>query len=171
MQIEAVDSGPGLSAVRELFVEYAEILRTRHGSCCMQSYQQEIDDLPKPYSPPGGCLLLASLDGRPAGCVGLRAIATGIGEMKRLYVRPEVRGGGVGRRLALALIEQATRLGYHTIRLDTLPTMAEAQALYASLGFVPIDPYGPAHPDGALCFELKVGSAEAAHAGPGSVTS
>jgi len=106
-----------------------------------QGFDEEIESLPSHYGPSGGCLLLAVESGRFVGCVGLRALENGICEMKRLYVVKEMRGHGVGRALAEAIIAEAKRLGYLSMRLDTTPAMTAARALYASLGFRTIEPY------------------------------
>lgn len=110
-----------------------------------QSFDDELADLPGEYAPPDGSLVLArrNADGAIVGCVGMRAFdrAAGIAEMKRLFIVPEARGRGLGRRLALAALDSARRAGYRAIRLDTLPSMSEAQALYAALGFRDIANY------------------------------
>jgi ribosomal protein S18 acetylase RimI-like enzyme len=102
-----------------------------------QGFEAEVAALPGSYAPPGGELLIAiSATGDAVGCVAIRPMADpGVCEMKRLHVAPSARGAGVGRALAVAAIEAATRLGYGTMRLDTLPTMVAAQALYRRLGF------------------------------------
>ena len=99
--------------------------------------------MPGKYAPPAGELLLARYsNGTPVGCVGLRPIdPQGCCEMKRLYVSPEVRGFGLGERLVDAVVKEAERIGYREMRLDTLPSMTGAIALYRKFGFEPIEPY------------------------------
>jgi putative acetyltransferase len=103
----------------------------------------EIRELPGAYAPPTGGLWLAEWDREIAGCVALRRHSEEEAEMKRLYTRPAFRGRGVGRALAEHLLEQAAQRSYRAVLLDTLPEMGEAQALYASLGFVEVPRYRP----------------------------
>ena len=113
-------------------------------SLCFQDFQSEVEALPGDYASPGGALVLAhSADGELVGVVALRSLDASqrICEMKRLYVAPAGRGQGLGQRLAERAIDEARRLGYRAIRLDTLPMMREAQALYAALGFRDIANY------------------------------
>jgi ribosomal protein S18 acetylase RimI-like enzyme len=136
-----------MDAVRELFREYAVSV----GECgCFQAFDLEVAGLPGPYF-----LLVAVESGETMGCAGLRRIAEGIGEMKRLYVRPGAQGRGIGRALAERMLAEARELGYHTLRLDTLRSMDRALALYRALGFRRIPPYGD-HPKEAICFELPL---------------
>lgn len=108
---------------------------------CFQNFSQEIANLSGIYGPPRGCLLIARINEEPAGCVAVRALDDGDCEIKRLYVRPEFRRGGVGRQLVETAIRFARRSGYSRMLLDTLPAMTEAQSLYRSLGFGDIDGY------------------------------
>lgn len=151
ISIRPVTEGPDLETVRRLFLEYAAALDF---SLCFQSFEAELASLPGDYAPPDGTLYLALVDDVPAGCVGLHKLAPEICEMKRLYVRPEYRGSGLGRKLAIAAILAAHVIGYNRMRLDTLESMVEAHALYRSLGFFDIAPYRPNPLPEAVYMEL-----------------
>ena len=110
-----------------------------------QGFSQELDSLPGVYGPPGGELLLAKRGDHVLGCIAVKSLAPGVAEIKRLFVRPRARKGGVGKALVTAAIATAKQRGYGEIKLDTLPDMAAAIALYQSFGFAPIPPYG-SHP-------------------------
>jgi ribosomal protein S18 acetylase RimI-like enzyme len=128
-----------LPLVRELFRQYADSLGV---DLSFQGFEDELARLPGEYAPPRGALLLASEGGDPAGCVAIRPLEPAdVCELKRLYVRPASRAGGLGRALTLAAIGEARRLGYARMRLDTLPSMGAARRLYAGLGFREIEPY------------------------------
>ena len=128
-----------IAAARALFLEYEKSLGI---DLAFQDFAHELADLPGEYSPPSGSLLLAVGDGIATGCVAVRSFdGLNVAELKRLYVRPSARGRGLGLRLADSAIAAAREVGYKAIRLDTLPTMTSAQALYRRLGFREIDPY------------------------------
>jgi ribosomal protein S18 acetylase RimI-like enzyme len=144
-----------LDDVRMLFRAYAASLPVDLG---YQDFATELSTLPGKYGPPAGALLLArDRSGAAIGCVGLRPLAAGACEMKRLYVAPAARGLGLGRALMAAVLAEGTRLGYRTIRLDTLPTMTAAIAMYRAAGFEPIAPYYDTAPAGTLFLGRALG--------------
>jgi ribosomal protein S18 acetylase RimI-like enzyme len=139
-----------MTIVRELFLEYAESLGF---SLCFQGFDKELAELPGKYGGSEGVLLLALMGEKPVGVVGLRKLEEGICEMKRLYVRPEARGWGLGRELSLAILRAAWERGYGRMRLDTLPNMEAARHLYEEIGFQVIPAYYDNSPCGSICME------------------
>jgi putative acetyltransferase len=130
---------PALWEIARLLVrEYAASLNV---SLDFQNFEHELLHFEQEYAPPGGTFLLARRNDEFLGCGAFRRFSETECEMKRLYVRPAGRNLGIGRELALALIEEATARGYPRMLLDTLPTMQSAQSLYKSLGFEPTPPY------------------------------
>ncbi len=135
----AAAASPGeLAAVRTLVEEYQRSLGI---DLEFQGFSHELAHLGEMYGPPDGALFLAVLDGVAVGCVGVRRFDATCCEMKRLYVRPQGRGHGVGRRLAERAMEAGRAAGYAAMRLDTLPSMRDAQALYERLGFRDVAAY------------------------------
>ena len=159
MAIVEAREGGELAQALQLLAEYFAALEVDLG----EIRQREIASLPGEYAAPGGFLLLArraaagaAAPAEAAGCVALRRLDPAVCELKRLYVRPAHRGAGLGRQLAVAAIAGARGLGYERMRLDTLPSMAGARALYAELGFREIPPYRENPIPGALYFELHL---------------
>lgn len=165
--IVAADSPARIEAVRELFKEYAASLSF---NLCFQSFEEELARLPGEYAPWSGMLLLALVDNQPAGCVALHRIGDGpaedddeilseldICEMKRLFVRQQFRGYGLGRQLVDAILKCAAAIGYRRMRLDTIPNeMSRAVEMYQKLGFVEIAPYRVNPIAGAKYLELDL---------------
>ena len=147
-----VETPAQIDQARELFLEYAQSLGF---SLCFQNFEKELASLPGDYAPPGGRLLLAEYEGQVAACVALHKLEHDICEMKRLYLRPQFRGKGLGRALAGRIIAEARAIGYQRMRLDTVePVMKDAVAMYRRLGFREIPPYCNNPIAGALYMEL-----------------
>jgi ribosomal protein S18 acetylase RimI-like enzyme len=153
LKIFLVEKDQDLTSARQLLIEYADSLDF---DLDFQGFDEELANLPGDYAPPKGYLLLAEYKGQLAGCVALRQLEESICEMKRLYVRPEFRGLGIGKALAQFVIEQARTIGYTYMRLDTAPSMQAARALYLSLGFRQISPYRYNPIEGAVFMELEL---------------
>jgi putative acetyltransferase len=146
------ESADHIAQARELFLEYAHSLGF---SLCFQNFDQELATLPGDYSPPSGRLLLAEYEGQLAACVALHKLDTAICEMKRLYLRPQFRGKGLGRLLADRIIAEARQIGYQRMRLDTVePVMQDAVAMYRRIGFKKISAYCNNPMPGTLYMEL-----------------
>ena len=153
MELVQAETPEQIEEVRRLLREYEASLGVR---LCFQGFERELATLPGEYAPPAGRLLLAFEAGQALGCVALRKLDDQTCEMKRLYLRLEFRGKGAGRMLALAIIDEARKIGCNKMRLDTLPSMWEAIALYESLGFKRIEPYYYNSVPGAVFMELEL---------------
>jgi GNAT superfamily N-acetyltransferase len=138
---------------RRLIEQYAASLDL---DLAFQNLQHELAHLAGEYSPPAGAFLLAADQERYLGCVGLRQFASGVGEIKRLYALPVARGQHIGRQLAEAIVEIARQRGYARLLLDTLPSMKQAQSLYASMGFNPTAAYRFNPVPGTVYLELTL---------------
>ena len=143
LTISQVSAPSEIQGVQELLREYTAWVFTLHpDSEQARELEQELAALPGIYAPPTGCLLLAVQDGQPAGCIALKGHDATSGELKRLYVRPAFRGRKIGRQLVAALIEEARKLGYRRLFLDTHISMTKAHKLYTAAGFRKIDTPG-----------------------------
>lgn len=144
-----------LEQVRQYFRNYAGWLGV---DLSYQNFEQEMASLPGTYTAPEGRLFFAEVDGRPAGCVGVRPLpdSEGVCEMKRLYVAPEERGHGVGASLALAAIKAAKEIGYRKLIIDTLPSMRMAVKLYRELGFTEAPSYYQTPVEGTMFLALDL---------------
>ncbi|MBF0546543.1 MAG: GNAT family N-acetyltransferase [Candidatus Riflebacteria bacterium] len=138
MEIKHVTTVEEIEEVRRLFQEYAKFLAV---DLCFQGFEEELKTLPGKYAPPKGALLIAREGELVAGCVALRKLEENVCEMKRLFVRPQFKGKGIGRSLAVQIIREGVSLGYKSMRLDTLDRLNEAMSLYEKLGFKRIAPY------------------------------
>jgi GNAT superfamily N-acetyltransferase len=158
MKIVQANTQEHIQQARTLFEEYAASLGI---SLCFQNFDQELKNLPGQYAPPNGLLMLATEDDELAGCIALRKLAPGVCEMKRLFVRPRFRASGLGRKLVETIVDEARKLGYTHMRLDTLPgLMDKAIALYRSFGFIEIGPYCENPVEGAKFMELELHTRE-----------
>jgi putative acetyltransferase len=149
-----VEHEEDVKQARQLFREYEAWIEV---DLCFQSFEKELAGLPGDYAAPDGRLLLAFEEGELAGCIALRKRERGVCEMKRLFVRPEFHGKGIGRQLVDAIVREAKEIGYQKMRLDTLPPkMNKAIAIYRSMGFVEIEPYYDNPVPGATFMELAI---------------
>lgn len=146
-----IESGQdALGEIAGLFRAYAAFLPI---DLSRQGFDGELAGLPGDYAPPGGALLIARADdGTALGCVALRPLSPGVGEIKRMYVTDAARGRGVGRALLEAVLVAARAAGYREVKLDTLGHLTAAQTLYRAYGFQPIAPYAPPLYPGQLFF-------------------
>jgi len=141
------------ATVESLFREYVSSLAE---DISFQNVDDELSRLPGKYARPGGVVLIAWDGDKAAGAVAYRMVEPGVCEMKRLYVRPALRGRDIGRELANELIEDARARGYRTMLLDTLASMSKARTLYRDLGFVPVAPYYDNPLPGTLYMALEL---------------
>jgi ribosomal protein S18 acetylase RimI-like enzyme len=155
MHIAEASTNQDFALVRTLFHEYADSIGI---DLSFQGFEEELAGLPGKYAPPLGGLFIAFEAGVPVGCMALRPLdPPRIAELKRLYVRPQGRGTGIGLALTQKAIERAGHAGYKAIRLDTLATMTDAQRLYRKLGFKEIPPYTFNPMPNAVYMELELG--------------
>ncbi len=152
----SVVSARGEKDLRQAKILFEEYAATLDFALDFQNFEEEVASLPGGYIPPEGCLLLALHRNQVAGCVALRKIDRDTCEMKRLFVRPSFRHLGIGKSLAQNVIQEAKKKGYTRMRLDTVPSMKEARALYKKLGFEPIPSYCHNPIPGAVFLELEL---------------
>ena len=147
MDIRLAESPEEIVLVRQLWREYWDSFGL---AADFQGFAEELAGLPGLYGQSGGALLVALDDQKPAGTVALRRLNATSGEVKRLFLRPEYRGQGLGRRLLEAIIERAIALEYQCLYADTLPVMMDALSLYAKAGFERTEPYSATPTPGAI---------------------
>lgn len=154
LRITQATTHSDIEQARELFNEYEASLGI---SLCFQNFAQELANLPGEYAPPRGRLLIAREFDQLVGCVALRPVGPTRCEMKRLFLRPAYRSRGLGRVLVEAIIEEARKIGYTHMRLDTMTDrMGRAVEIYKSVGFVEIEPYYDSPVDTTKFMELDL---------------
>ncbi|MBS1542234.1 MAG: GNAT family N-acetyltransferase [Bacteroidetes bacterium] len=151
--IEIASTPEQFQVARDLFREYAATLSV---DLCFQNFDKELQEIDLQYGSPAGALMLVMRDGRAIGCGAIRKLEGKVGELKRMYLRPDARGLGVGSKLLSKCFEVARRLGYDTLRLDTLPEMTDAQAMYRKHGFYEISSYRSNPVKGSLYMEKRL---------------
>jgi putative acetyltransferase len=153
MDIRKAESQADVAAVRQLWREYWESFGLPMD---FQGFGPELEGLPGAYGAQGGTLLLATYKDDPAGTIALRRLNRTSGEVKRLYLRPQFRGRGLGRRLLESVIERARALRYESLYADTLPVMTEALSFYERAGFERVAAYSDAPTPGAIYMKLEL---------------
>jgi len=151
--VRLAQSSAEVAAVRELWLEYWESIGL---PLDYQGFGEERNGLPGVYGAAGGALLLALDKDEPAGTIALRRLDATSGEVKRLYLRPQYRRHGLGKRLLEAVTERARATRYDWLYADTLPSMKEALSLYASVGFERAEAYSNAPTRGAIYLKLRL---------------
>ncbi len=163
MKLQIEDGLRHVEEIKVLFKEYTDMLTQGDeqfkGYPEMQHYDRELQKLEEKYGPPSGCLRIAFLDGMPAGCVGLRRLDERRCEMKRLYVRPCFRSNGIGGALIKSAADDARRMGYAVMLLDTLPFLKDALGLYKKFGFEETARYNGSPLDTSIYMRLELNSA------------
>ncbi len=153
IEIQKIATEQDLEDVKQLFREYANFLQV---DLCFQGFENELAKLPAKYAEPEGAIFLAKIDEKSAACVALWKLEEGICEMKRLYVKPEFQGLGLGKKLTLMLLEEAKNKGYKTMKLDTLKRLQSANYIYHALGFTEIKAYNFNPEVDVVYFEKKL---------------
>jgi putative acetyltransferase len=154
VEIIQAETAEQIEQARKLFREYEAWIDL---NLCFQGFEEEVANLPGKYAAPEGRLFLAFADGRLAGCIALRKLETGVCEMKRLFVKENARGQKIGIALIEKLIEEARKIGYEKMRLDTFPPkMGKAVGLYETYGFREIPAYYPNPYGDTLFMELAL---------------
>ncbi len=154
LEIIHANTSQEIQTAKMLFKEYAEWLGVDLG---FQNFQEELDSIPGKYALPSGRLVIAKYDGDIAGCAAVRKLEDGVCEMKRLFVREKFRGKGIGEALAKRIVEDARKIGYKKMRLDTdEQKMFKAMAIYKSMGFMEIEAYYHNPYDGVVYLELEL---------------
>jgi putative acetyltransferase len=151
--VRIVESPDDLAAVRDLWREYWKSIDLPDD---FQGFGEELRGLPGKYGEHGGALLIAWIEGTPAGTIALRRLSDRAGEVKRLYLRPQFRGRGLGRHLVEQVIAHARAVGYETLFADTLPIMTDALSLYAKMGFETTGAYTADPTPGAIFLKLRL---------------
>ncbi len=137
-----------------LFQEYAQDLGI---DLSFQNFKQELRGIAEQYARPNGALIIAYDNKKqPLGCVGVRRLELKICELKRMYLKTEARGMGLGKQLLSKALAVAKEMNYHTMRLDTLETMDAAMGLYKKMGFYEIPAYRFNPFEEAKYFEIQL---------------
>jgi len=153
LKIVPAQTDEDFEIAKKLLIEYADSLGF---DLSFQDFEQELADLSNHFASPEVCLLLAIYESQAVGCVAIKRFDNDICEMKRLYVKPQFRGLGIGRALAEAVIKHAQKVGYDCMRLDMVLPRDSARSLYLSLGFKDIEPYRYNPMERAVFMELKL---------------